>query len=119
LIQSYDVICHEDLTIKKMMETKKHSKSIADASWAKLIQMITYKAEEAGRLVIPVNPKNTSQQCSTCGALVPKDSYVRIHGCPHCGLKIDRDYNASLNILRLGLESIESLMPKPPGFCIK
>jgi len=57
LVQSFDVICLEDLAIKKMIETKKHSKSIADASWAKLIQMITYKAEEAGRLVIPVNPR--------------------------------------------------------------
>jgi putative transposase len=117
LVKSYDLICHEKLNIDNMLEQKKYSKSIADASWAKLLEMITYKAEEAGRLVIPVDPRNTSQLCSTCGTMVLKDITVRQHHCPYCGLDIDRDLNASLNILRLGLESVGLSLPKPPGFC--
>jgi putative transposase len=107
LVRNYDFIAHEDLNIQGMLEEKKYSKSIADASWAKLIQMLSYKAEEAGKTTVAVNPRNTSQQCSRCLVLVPKDLGDRIHNCPHCGLSIDRDLNASFNILRLGLESVE------------
>lgn len=73
----------------------------------KSIPFITYKAEEAGKIVTAVNPKNTTQQCSRCMAIVPKTLKDRVHTCPHCGLSIDRDLNASINILRLGLESVE------------
>ena len=107
LVQDYDFIAHEDLNIQNMLEEKKYSKSIADASWAKLIILLSYKAEEAGKITRPVNPRNTSKQCSRCLALVPKELGDRIHNCPHCGLSIDRDLNASYNILRLGLESVE------------
>ena len=112
LVQDYDFIVHEDLNIKNMLEERKYSKSIADASWAQLIQMLSYKAEEAGKITVAVNPRNTSQQCSQCLTIVPKKLDVRIHECPHCGLSIDRDLNASYNILRLGLESVE-----PPKIC--
>jgi putative transposase len=106
LVQDYDFIAHENLNIKNMLEQKKFSKSIADASWAQLINFLTYKAAEAGKVTVAVNPQNTSQQCSRCGILVPKDITVRVHNCSHCGLAIDRDLNASYNILRLGLESV-------------
>ena len=97
----------EDLNVKDMLGQKKYSKSIADASWAQLLQKLSYKAEEAGKTVVAVDPRNTSQMCSQCGALVKKDISIRIHHCPHCGLKIDRDLNASYNILRLGMQSVE------------
>jgi putative transposase len=112
LVKDYDFIAHEDLNIKNMLEEKKFSKSIADVSWAKLIQMLSYKAEEAGKITVAVNPRNTSQQCSRCLTLVPKDLGERIHSCPNCGLSIDRDLNSSYNVLRLGLESVE-----PPKKC--
>jgi putative transposase len=107
LVKDYDLIAFEDLSIKKMLEQKKFSKSIADASWGQLLEILTYKAEEAGKIVTAVNPKNTTQQCSKCMAIVPKTLKDRVHTCPHCGLSIDRDLNASINILRLGLESVE------------
>ena len=106
LVHDYDFIAHEDLNIKEMLEQKKYSKSIADASWAQLIKMLSYKAAEAGKTTVAVNPYNTTQQCSRCLGLVPKSLGDRIHNCPHCDLSIDRDLNASLNILRLGLESV-------------
>jgi len=64
--------------------------------------MLEYKAEKAGAHLVRVDPRNTSQKCSGCGELVLKSLIVRTHSCPSCGLVIDRDYNASLNILRAG-----------------
>jgi len=107
LVHRYDFMAVEDLNVKNMLEQKKYSKSISDASWAQLLNRLSYKAEEAGKTVVAVDPRNTSQMCSQCGALVKKDITVRIHHCPHCGLKIDRDLNASYNILRLGMQSVE------------
>lgn len=107
LVHRYDFMAVEDLNIKSMLEEKKYSKSIADVSWAQLLQRLSYKAVEAGKTVVAVNPRNTSQMCSQCGILVPKDLSVRVHRCPVCGLKIDRDLNASYNILRLGQQSVE------------
>jgi putative transposase len=101
LVDTYDLVVFEDLEIKNMVKNKHLSKSIHDASWGKLIQMTEYKAEEAGKHVDLVNPYNTSQLCSTCGNKVKKDLSVRIHTCPHCGLVLDRDVNAAINILNL------------------
>lgn len=107
LVDSYDMIAHEDLDTKKMLEQKKFSKSISDASWGTLIQFLTYKAASAGRTVVPVNPRGTSQRCSQCRTVVPKDLSIRVHHCPHCGFKASRDLNSALEILRLGLESAD------------
>jgi putative transposase len=108
LVRDYDFIAHENLSIQNMLEQKKYSKSIADVSWAQLIQILSYKAAEAGKITRAVNPYHTSQACSRCGVLVPKTIEDRVHNCPSCGLSIDRDLNASYNILRLGLESVGS-----------
>jgi len=82
------------------------NRSIADVAWGQFTQYTLYKAEKAGRTVVLVNPRGTTQECSSCGEVVPKDLSVRVHDCPHCGLKIDRDLNASLNILARGLASV-------------
>ena len=80
-----------------------------DAAWSKLVTYTSYKAESAGRKVILVNPYNTSQMCSQCGKIVEKDTSVRVHKCPYCGLILDRDHNAAINILRLGLQSVRKI----------
>jgi putative transposase len=105
LVNRYGVICFEDLSIDKMAGDPRFAKGIMDAAWRKLVQYTTYKAENAGRRVVLVDPKNTSQMCSRCGQIVTKDLSVRIHDCPHCGYTADRDLNAAINILRLGLQS--------------
>lgn len=105
LINIFGVICIEDLNINEMMINKKFSRSISDVAWGQFIRFLTYKAEEAGGQVIKVDPKNTSQWCSSCGEIVKKDLSVRIHNCP-CGLILDRDINAARNIQRLGLQSL-------------
>jgi putative transposase len=107
LVDKYDFIAHEELNVKNMLEKKEYSKSISDAAWSTLILFLTYKAENAGRIRVAVDPRGTSQRCSQCGQNVPKDLSVRIHHCPHCGFKTSRDLNSALEILRLGLESVE------------
>lgn len=102
LVKNYDVIMFEDLRVKNMVKNHHLAKSISDASWAKFIEYVSYKAESAGKKIIFVNPKNTSQICSGCGAIVTKSLSVRVHKCPYCGLEIDRDVNAAINILRAG-----------------
>ncbi len=99
LIQHYDRIAIEDLTIKGMVRNHHLSKSIMDAGWGYLKQRLMSKAEEAGRQVILVNPAFTSKTCSNCGqeiqGLTLADRWVT---CP-CGLSEDRDVNAAKNIL--------------------
>ncbi len=101
-IEKYNVIAVENLNIGGMVKNRHLSKSIADAGWGIFFDLLSYKAEEAGRIVIKVNPNGTSQICSQCGEKVPKKLSVRVHNCPHCGLILDRDENASRNILALG-----------------
>ena len=96
----------EDLNVQGLMRGIPNARNMADASWGRFRMMVGYKAETACKLHIKVPSQNTSQDCSGCGAKAPKTLAVRMHKCPHCGLKIDRDYNASLNIKRLGLEKI-------------
>lgn len=104
LVDTYDVICHEDLNVKGMTENnyRNLSKSILDSGWSQFISMLTYKAEEAGKTIISVNPAYTSQICSNCGTMCPKELSCRVHTCSKCGLELDRDVNAARNILRFG-----------------
>jgi putative transposase len=102
LIDSYDLIAHEDLRIRNMVRSTM-AKSILDAAWGALIRQLAYKAEEAGRWVVPVDPRGTTQRCSGCSTKVPKRLAERQHDCPQCGLSLGRDHNAARNILRLGL----------------
>jgi len=102
LITRYDRIALEDLRITNMVRNPHLAKSILDASWGYLTQHLMSKAARAGRLVLLIDPRNTSQNCSRCGRLVTKDLDVRVHQCPHadCGVVLDRDHNAAINILK-------------------
>ena len=68
-----------------------------------ILSILSYKAEEAGTIIHGVNPAYTSQICSRCGNIVEKDLSVRTHECPYCDLRLDRDINAAMNILKRGL----------------
>ena len=88
-----------------MMKNHRLAKSIANASWGRLGIYLEYKAKNAGKPLIKVSPHHTSQLCSGgCETIVKKDLSVRIHKCPTCGLEIDRDTNAAINILHKGIE---------------
>jgi len=111
LVNEYDLIASEDLNIKNMIKENEYNKSIHDVGWANFLFMIEYKAEEAGIQVTKVNPSYTTINCSECGFPVYKDIHERTHSCPNCGLSIDRDHNAALNILRLGTSLLREGSP--------
>lgn len=98
LVGDYDVIVVEKLNVKGLARSAL-AKDVHDASWAKFISMLRYKAEYAGARLLEVDPYDTSQDCSGCGMKVPKTLGDRLHECTHCGLVIDRDLNAARNIL--------------------
>ncbi|MGB4364912.1 MAG: RNA-guided endonuclease TnpB family protein, partial [Candidatus Methanoculleus thermohydrogenotrophicum] len=106
MVDQYGTIVFEDLNIKNMQKNHCLAKSIADVAWNLFITITENKAEETGSRVILVNPRNTSQMCSRCGMIVKKTLSDRVHTCPHCGLAMDRDQNAAINIMRLGLQSL-------------
>jgi putative transposase len=103
LVTRYGTIVHEDLNIGGIARSRL-AKSTLDVAWGSFLQILSYKAEEAGATVIAVSPHNTTQACSRCGALpsVPKTLADRVHSCSQCGYVADRDLNAAQNILRLG-----------------
>ena len=111
LVNTYDLIVFEKLQIQNMVKNHRLAKSISDAGWYQLIQFTKYKAEYAGKVVELVDPKNTTQNCSSCGTKVPKSLSVRIHNCPHCGLIMDRDHNAAINILKRVGQDMPELTP--------
>ncbi len=116
IVNKYNTICVEDLDINQMKDSMKYlSKSIHDASWRLFMDLLSYKAVEAGRKFIKINPAYTSQDCSSCGYRVKKKLSDRIHNCPNCSLIMDRDLNASLNILRIGLYSLEKQSIEAPS----
>lgn len=105
LVNKYQVIVFEKLDIVDMMDGNFRSmnRSIADVAWGRTVEFSAYKAEDAGRAILQVNPRGTTQECSGCHKVVPKGLSVRVHDCPYCGLVLDRDHNAALNILARGL----------------
>jgi len=115
IVNDYGIICLEDIDIINLIEKKPYmAKSVLDASWNRFRTYVMYKAESAGRKVVLVNPGYTSQMCSGCGQIVKKDLSERVHNCPRCSLSMDRDQNASKNILRLGLQSLVGIQPRCP-----
>lgn len=97
--REYDIIFLERLRALNIVKNHHLSRYIIDSGWRTFKAMLDYKA----KLVMEVEPAYTSVDCSRCGNPVPKSLAVRTHRCDKCGLIIDRDYNASLNILQRGL----------------
>jgi transposase len=96
----------EKLNINNMVKNHNLAQAIMDATWGKLRQYTAYKVERRSGQVILVNPSGTSQKCSRCGVVAEEKLGldVRTFECHSCGLVIDRDLNAAINILKLGLE---------------
>lgn len=106
LVNRFDVIAVEDLSINQMVHNHCLAKSIQDAAWSQFTANLAYKAVYAGRQYVAVNPAYTSQDCSQCGHRQKKMLAERVHQCVCCGLTLDRDHNAALNILSLGLQAL-------------
>ena len=107
LVKKYDVIAIEDLKVKNLQHNHHLAKAIANASWYLFRTMLEYKCNWYGKRLVAVNPKYTSQVCSTCGYPSGKKPLeIREWTCPQCGTHHDRDINAAVNILHRGLKAI-------------
>jgi len=129
LVNRYQIIAFEDLHTTNLVKRPKPkqdengtylpngaaakaglNKSISDAGWSQFVQVCTYKAAWAGRTLVQVNPKYTSQICSGCGTVVKKDLSERWHSCA-CGCELDRDTNAAINILHAAYHFLAGTRP--------
>ena len=106
IVNRFQVIAVEDLSVNRMVHNHCLAKSIQDAAWSQFAACLSYKAANAGRSFVAVNPAYTTQDCSQCGHRQPVPQGERVYSCPCCGLHLDRDHNASLNIRALGLQSL-------------
>ena len=111
LTKRYRTLIFEKLSIGNMVRNHNLATSILDATWYKIKQLAAYKAE-----VYQVPARNTTQMCSNCGCLpdVKKELNNRIHDCLYCGLKLDRDHNAAINVLNQGLGLGQTFVERKP-----
>lgn len=103
VVMSNDIVAFEDLKVRNMVKNRHLAKSISDAAWTQFRDRIQYFALKFGKVAIAVPPNYTSQNCSQCGATVKKSLSVRTHVCK-CGMILDRDENAAINILIKALQ---------------
>jgi len=108
IVNEYGTIVVEKLNIKAMKsDIHNINRSIGDVAWGMFRNILSYKAVNAGRKYVEVNPAYTSQDCSGCDFRAKKPLKERWHHCPICGISLDRDTNAAINILALGLQSLQ------------
>ena len=103
LVTSHDFIAYEHLRIANLVKNRKLARSISDVSWGRFLSWVNYYGQVHSIPVIAVEPAFTSQDCSVCGTRVKKSLSVRTHVCSGCGLVLDRDHNAAINILARAL----------------
>ena len=106
VVDRFNTMCVEDLSINDMQKDgfRCINKSIGDAAWRIFLDCLEYKAEYAGKRVVKVNPAYTSQTCSRCGTRQKLKLSDRMYHCPCCNFSLNRDHNAAINILTLGMQ---------------
>ena len=117
IVNRFGIIAVEKLNVKNMLGNHCLAKSISDAAWSQFRSVLVQKAESAvNREVVECNPAYTSQDCSGCGyrpdgleGRTKKKLSDRWHLCPMCGLSLDRDTNAAVNILALGQQCLAAV----------
>jgi putative transposase len=114
-VKKCKVIVVEGLCIRPMMLSMRNAKNMADASWGKFLQLLAYKAESAGCKIAKINPGNTTKTCSKCGTKKEMLIWERTYACSNCGLELDRDYNAAINIRNRFMGKELALAREPPA----
>jgi len=104
LIETNDLVACEDLDVRRMVRDRSYSKGISDVGWGSFIRSLDYFASISGSTLRKVEPAYTTQMCNRCGFTAPKEPSERSHRCA-CGLVMDRDHNAAINILNKALHS--------------
>lgn len=105
LVKRFDRIAVEELNICGMVQNRYLAKSISDVSWGAFFEITRIKAERAGRAFEKVDARYTSQDCSACGHRQKMPLAIRVYECGECGMVLDRDHNAALNIRRSAAKS--------------
>jgi putative transposase len=109
IVNAFDLIAVEDLSVSQMVHNHCLAKSIHDAAWSQFASLLSYKAAWAGRRFVAVNPAYTSQDCSKCGHRKTDLTLAdRTYTCSYCGAVLDRDLNAARNIVRVGQHALAS-----------
>ena len=118
LVRRYDVIVIEDLKVKNMLKNHKLARAIQEQSWYMFRRMLEYKCAWYGKTLVVVDPKYTTQMCSNCGHIKKGEDHLTLSGnkrhgtthdeyiCYECGYVGDRDINAAINILHLGIKRL-------------
>ena len=118
LFEKCDAVAVENLSIDNMKKNHYLAKSISDAGWGNFRLKLQSKAATAGKRLKKVKPHYTSQSCSGCDSIVSKSLSDRVHDCPHCGLVLDRDHNAAINIKKAAVAlrggGVDSITPETP-----
>ncbi len=95
---SYTSFAVEALNIQNMERNHRLAQSIQNASWNSFVQMLSYKAENAGMEVIKVDARDTTRTCSNCGNIMEMPLSAREYICDRCGAQIGRDVNSAINV---------------------
>ena len=98
-----EIVSVENLNIHKMLKNEYLARRISEQGWGRIIQHLEYKANLKGVPFRKVEPQDTTQECSRCGAYVYKAPSATVHHCPECNLKMNQDENAAINILKRGV----------------
>jgi putative transposase len=107
-VRKYDLIAVEDLNIQAL--ARNHGgKSILDAAWGSFMTIVEAVVIKRGVHLVKVNPNNTSQDSSGCGAKVRKDLSLRWHSCRDCYTELERDINAAINILKRAIANFKTV----------
>lgn len=106
IVNRFGFVAVENLEVNRMVHNHCLAKSISDAAWSLFFSLLLVKAESAGRVCVKVNPAYTSQTCNACGHRQKMPLSERVYRCECCKTEKNRDHNASLNILALGLQSV-------------
>ncbi len=108
VVTNFDLIAVEDLAIKNLLKNHCLAKAISDAGWSEFLRMLDYKSKWYGKELVKVGRFfPSSKTCNSCGVINQGLQLSdRVWDCAHCGVKVDRDLNASLNILQEGIREI-------------
>jgi putative transposase len=110
LIRSHDLLALEDLQVHNLVRNRRLAKAISDVGWSRLRWWVEYYGKLHNVPVLALPPAYTTQDCSgvlangtPCRARIRKSLSLRTHICPRCGLILDRDENAAVNMLARGV----------------
>ena len=110
-VKSHDYLFAEDLKVRNLKKNHKLAKAISDSGWKTFLTELQNTASKRGKTCLLVDPRNTTQTCSSCGCVMSDDNSIVLGQeewvCPICGAHHVRDYNAAINIKNAGLALLQ------------